>query len=42
VARLESDLAELHYIDTSRFESRTVRPAKSDVAIIRYDLVWVS
>jgi hypothetical protein len=41
VAQLETELAEAGFVDTSRFEQRTVRPAKSDLTLIRYDIVWV-
>jgi hypothetical protein len=41
VAQLETELAEAGFIDTSRFEQRTVRPTKSDLTLIRYDIVWV-
>jgi hypothetical protein len=41
VAALEADLAELCAVDPSRFEPRTVKPAKTDVSIIRYEIVWV-
>jgi hypothetical protein len=41
VAQLETELAEAGSIDPSRFELRTVRPSKSDLTLIRYDIVWV-
>ena len=41
VALLESDLQELSEVDSGRFEQRTVKPGKSDVTLVRYDIVWV-
>ena len=41
VAQLETELAEAGHVDPSRFEQRTVRPSKSDLTLIRYDIVWV-
>jgi hypothetical protein len=38
---LQQQRAELDTPDTSRFERRTIKPAKTDVSIIRYDIVWV-
>jgi Helicase HerA, central domain len=41
IAALEKELAALSAVDPSRFERRTVKPAKTDVSIIRCDVVWV-
>ncbi|MFN0146146.1 MAG: ATP-binding protein [Dehalococcoidia bacterium] len=41
VAALEAQLSELGRIDPSRFERRVVKPAKTDVSIIRFDIVWI-
>ncbi len=40
IARLESDLADLSGVDTSRFERRMVKPTKSDLTLIKYEIVW--
>jgi hypothetical protein len=41
-SEMEEQLAELSTIDPSRFETRSVKPAKTDVAVIRYDILWVT
>ena len=41
IAELEQQLAELNDIDTSRFETRTLKPARADVSELRRELVWV-
>jgi hypothetical protein len=41
IAELEAQIAESEAIDTARFERRTIKPAKSDVSLIRYDVVWL-
>jgi hypothetical protein len=41
VAGLESELAALGSAPADRFEPRTVEPVRSDVSVLRYDLVWV-
>jgi hypothetical protein len=41
VASLEASVAEIAEVDPSRFEERSVVPARSDVKVLRYDLVWV-
>ena len=41
VAELKEQRAALDTPDTSRFERRTVKPAKTDVSIVRYDIAWV-
>ena len=28
-------------VDASRFEERTITPSRSEVKVLRYDLVWV-
>jgi len=40
LAALRLQLDELRVPDPSRFERRLVKPAKTDVAIIKYDIVW--
>jgi hypothetical protein len=42
VAQIEADLEALNDVDPSRFETRTVKPAATDVAILRYDILWVT
>jgi hypothetical protein len=42
VAQIESDLELLGDVDPTRFETRTVKPNATDVAILRYDIVWVT
>ena len=41
IAALQAQLDEVQSVDPSRFEQRTIKPAKTDVSIIRYDIVWV-
>jgi uncharacterized protein DUF87 len=41
VAELEKDLAAQAGVDRSRFEPRVSRPGRSEVDVLRYDLVWV-
>ncbi len=41
VADLERELQALAAIDPARFESKQVVPARTDVNILRYDLVWI-
>jgi hypothetical protein len=41
VALLEAPLAALTSVPADRFEPRTVEPVRSDVSILRFDLVWV-
>jgi hypothetical protein len=41
VAELEKDLAEQTGADPSRFQSRVAMPSRSEVDVLRYDLVWV-
>jgi hypothetical protein len=40
-AELEAELAALTSVPADRFEQRTVEPVRSDVSILRFDLVWV-
>jgi hypothetical protein len=42
IAELEEQLQQLSDVDTSRFETRTVKPNATDVAILRYDVLWVT
>jgi hypothetical protein len=42
VATLEEELSRISDVDTTRFETRSLKPAKTDVAIIRYDILWVT
>ncbi len=41
IKELEAQLQEQSVVDPSRFERRLVKPAKTDVTLIRYDIVWV-
>ncbi|MEP7216929.1 MAG: hypothetical protein ABI782_11810, partial [Anaerolineaceae bacterium] len=41
IKALQAQLETLGTVDPARFEQRLVKPAKTDVAIIRYDLLWV-
>jgi hypothetical protein len=41
VAELEAKMADLGSVDASRFEERPLIPGRSDVKILRYDLLWV-
>ena len=41
VAALEEQLKGLTAVDPDRFETKQVLPAKSDVKLLRYDLLWV-
>ncbi|MBK6562531.1 helicase HerA-like domain-containing protein [Candidatus Amarobacter glycogenicus] len=38
---LRAQREELDAPETSRFERRTIKPTKTDVSIIRYDIAWV-
>jgi hypothetical protein len=40
-AELEAQLAALTSVPADRFEQRTVEPVRSDLSILRFDLVWV-
>jgi hypothetical protein len=42
IAQLETDLEALTTIDPMRFESRAVKPARTDISVIRYDILWVT
>lgn len=42
VQNLEQEIENLGDVDPSRFERRTVKPASTDVAILRYDVLWVT
>ena len=41
MAELDQKVTGLMVVDASRFEQRAIVPVKSDVKILRYDLVWV-
>ena len=41
IADLESQLASASAVDPARFEEKKVVPARTDVSILRYDVVWV-
>jgi hypothetical protein len=41
VAELEKDLAAQAGVDPARFEPRVSRPGRSEIDVLRYDLVWV-
>jgi hypothetical protein len=38
---LKEQRTELDAPDPARFEARTIKPAKTDVSIVRYEVVWV-
>jgi hypothetical protein len=42
VADLEQQLADLSEVDPLRFETRAVKPARSDVTVLRYDILWIT
>jgi hypothetical protein len=41
VAELDRQVTALMVVDSARFEQKTVAPAKRDVDLLRYDLLWV-
>jgi hypothetical protein len=41
IAALQAELAEHGQVDPARFEAREIVPARTDLTILRYDLVWV-
>ena len=41
VAQLDQKVTSLMVIDDARFEQRPILPVKSDVKVLRYDVVWV-
>jgi hypothetical protein len=41
VAELDQKVTELMVVDSVRFEERTLEPSRSDVSILRYDVVWI-
>jgi uncharacterized protein YceH (UPF0502 family) len=41
VAELEQDLGAHTLVDPARFTEQELRPAKTGVKLLRYDLVWV-
>jgi hypothetical protein len=41
VAALEADVARSAGVSADRLEQRTITPVRSDVSVLRYDLVWV-
>jgi hypothetical protein len=41
VAEIEAELAQAADVPANRLEQRTIEPVRSDVSILRYDLVWV-
>ncbi len=41
IEALEAQLAELGDVDPARFERRVLKPTKTDISVLRYDLVWV-
>jgi hypothetical protein len=42
IADLEAQIEDLGSVDPMRFETRSVKPAQTDVAILRYDILWIS
>jgi len=41
VAELKAQREEMDAPDITRFESRTIKPAKTDVSLVRYEVAWV-
>jgi hypothetical protein len=41
VAELDRQVTGMMVVDATRFEERTVAPARKDVDVLRYDLLWV-
>jgi hypothetical protein len=41
ISVLESELYEVTRVDASRFERRSIKPARSDVSVIKYGIVWI-
>ena len=41
VAELKAQREEMDAPDITRFEPRTIKPAKTDVSIVRYEVAWV-
>jgi hypothetical protein len=41
IAAAEADLAQLAAVDATRLESREVVPSRTDVKVLRYDVVWI-
>jgi cell division protein FtsB len=42
VVELEDEISRLSAVDPLRFETRSVKPSRSDVSLIRYDILWVT
>ena len=42
ISALEQQVAELGAVDPGRFETRNIKPAKADVSVLRYEVVWIS
>jgi hypothetical protein len=42
IADIEGQLQELTDVDPFRFESRVVKPARSDISVLRYDILWIT
>ena len=41
VADLDRQVTALMVVDSTRFEKKTLAPARKDVDLLRYDLLWV-
>jgi hypothetical protein len=41
VAELDQQVTALMVVEPSRFEEKTLEPSRSDVSILRYDVVWI-
>jgi hypothetical protein len=41
IVDLDKELQELQGVDPARFESRPLVPARGDVKLLRFDLVWI-
>jgi hypothetical protein len=42
IGDLERQIEELEDVDPLRFEPRVVKPARNDVTILRYDILWIT
>jgi hypothetical protein len=42
VADLEAQIDELGDVDPLRFETRVVKPSRNDIAVLRYDILWIT
>lgn len=40
IRQLETEMEDMATVDPARFEERLVKPASTNVALIRYEIVW--